>query len=1058
MEINNTRAQKVEYLKLYQDLLARFAVGDRKIGSAEQAAISFIDVNANSVLDATEQASLNSFNSKLNVIINNSATHLDSSGNFNNSLDLNGLNGTSDDKNIFDRIVQISESVYDNMEKYLVKSLGTGTVPILGTSFNDYDVAQLLEATKNGRENYLYPIVWSNDASRIAQMAAGTPSLNADSFRELFNGNRATGVLGLFDEGVNLGIAKQVLNLIDSGITDVNRLKFYGKLLSSGLTIAPQTLKLFDNLWNETEFSGASVNPFGQITLPDGSVDVQVFYGGAGSPPAGAKLNHLMNILLRAGDPNPSIALEQRRYLMSSLEAGSVAITGKDVTYDNLMELNDAIPDTVRFNKLHITPWITKRPEDFPTTGSPPPSVITEADFRKLFDEPGPPISGLFDQGFRLDRAKKLLELFDAGIKDKDSLKFYSRMMKDDNDLSPQLIFLLESYRNSLEPTNFTINPSGELIATVTDTPGTPGTRAYSYATPVFAAPVGATPDEQKQAFALNQFGQLLFKKIAPRGATEPAAAYEVRLQETKQLLNKQSRLLEKMLADPDGNLMITNEAFSYENVMDIVLAEEDLAAETITFNLATGSTSVEYYADPKAKNKLYAEGWSNDASRIAQMAAGTPSLNADSFRELFNGNRATGVLGLFDEGVNLGIAKQVLNLIDSGITDVNRLKFYGKLLSSGLTIAPQTLKLFDNLWNETEFSGASVNPFGQITLPDGSVDVQVFYGGAGSPPAGAKLNHLMNILLRAGDPNPSIALEQRRYLMSSLEAGSVAITGKDVTYDNLMELNDAIPDTDQFSKLKIQYWTESLTPEQLGNRNKNDVRRVFNRLYDASNYQIIEAFQRLLEEAGVYDPSGLNYYRELMEEMERAKSFALDIATFDNAIASSRELEAYVDLNTTNTRTTAADQVDQVWIPVSVNSSHRQVFIDLVNTTGSISKTQAYFVTDIYGTLADKNEIVAYKDACITGGASAHTLSELQKFRIDKGLNWDQTQYLMDLLKDPALGGGEVDPQRARRHELLKEALAFGELPNANSLDYQPLTYSALTTLLGSVKADGSI
>ncbi|NBV99099.1 MAG: hypothetical protein EBR67_06255 [Proteobacteria bacterium] len=42
----NTRAQQqtVEYLKLYQDLLSRFAVDDRKIGSTEQAAISFIDL------------------------------------------------------------------------------------------------------------------------------------------------------------------------------------------------------------------------------------------------------------------------------------------------------------------------------------------------------------------------------------------------------------------------------------------------------------------------------------------------------------------------------------------------------------------------------------------------------------------------------------------------------------------------------------------------------------------------------------------------------------------------------------------------------------------------------------------------------------------------------------------------------------------------------------------------------------------------------------------------------------------------------------------------------
>jgi hypothetical protein len=329
-----------------------------------------------------------------------------------------------------------------------------------------------------------------------------------------------------------------------------------------------------------------------------------------------------------------------------------------------------------------------------------------------------------------------------------------------------------------------------------------------------------------------------------------------------------------------------------------------------------------------------------------------------------------------------------------------------------------------------------------------------------------------MNILLKAGNPDPNIASGQARYLDGSLQTGEVSITGKSLTYANLMELNDAIPDNDKFNKLRIQYWTEGLSTQQLGNRNRQDLNRVFNRLYEQSNYNTIEAFQQLLEEQGLYDPSGLNYYRELMEEMERGKAFTLSLATFDNAIASSRELDAYTDLNTSNTRTTAADQVDQVWtqpLPVPlINSSHpnytnhRQAFIDLVNVTGSIAKTQAYFVTDIYGTLTDKNEILAYKDAYITGGASAHTLSELQKFRIDEGLNWTQTQALMDLLEDPAEAinapGGIVDPQRARKHELLKEALAFGELPNTVNLNYQPLSYAALMTLLNSVKTDGSI
>ena len=142
MEINNTRAQTVEYLKLYQDLLSRFATNDRKIGTTEQAAISFIDVNANSVLDATEQASLNSFNLKLDQVIANSATSLDSKGRFANNIDLDGLNGiNSQDKTIFERIITISKDVYEKMEENLIGSLTKGKVSILDTPFNEYDMA-----------------------------------------------------------------------------------------------------------------------------------------------------------------------------------------------------------------------------------------------------------------------------------------------------------------------------------------------------------------------------------------------------------------------------------------------------------------------------------------------------------------------------------------------------------------------------------------------------------------------------------------------------------------------------------------------------------------------------------------------------------------------------------------------------------------------------------------------------------------------------------------------------------------------------------------------------
>ena len=727
------------------------------------------------------------------------------------------------------------------------------------------------------------------------------------------------------------------------------------------------------------------------------------------------------------------------------------------------MEVNDVIGNTPEFNKLYIDPWITERNSKF-TAGS-----ITQAEFKVFFED-------LFDRNFNLTQAEKLLDLFDRGIKEKDSLEFYAKMIEEDNSLSVRKIFLLEDYRNSLG-VDFKIKAGGELIGTKTETDLGGGLykTEYKYPNPVFEAdiPAGATAtdieDYKKKAFQLNQLGETLFKKIAPKGLTESSKDYASRLKATEDAMQQPSRLIEGVLSDRQSKLMISGKNFSYENVMDLVLAAGDLGAESFSFNgtLPTNTMSVTYYKDTQATNKLYAEGWSNDASRVAKMTTSAPPLSVAAFQELFNGNRGLGVTGLFDEGLGLDQANKVLDLIDSGITDVNSLKFYGRLLDSGVLISTPTIKAFDNLWKKAEFAGVNVSPLGQIKTASG-INVTAFSGGsgpAGNTP-GDHLNHLMNILLKAGDPDPNIASQQSRYLQGSLQAGEVAITGKPLTYTNLMEVNDAIPDSETFDKLKIQYWTKGLSAQQLGNRNRQDLNRVFNRLYEQSNYNTIQEFQRLLEENGLYDPSGLNYYRELMEEMERGKAFTLDLATFDNPIASSRELDTYIDLNTANTRPTAARQIDEVWtqpLPVPlINSSHsnytnhRQAFIDLVNATGSIAKTQAYFVSDIYGSLTNKDDILAYKDAYITGGASAHTLSELQKFRIDEGLSWPQAQTLIDLLEDPAgtthAPDGIVNPQRARRHELLKEALAFGELPDTVNLNYKPLNYAALMTLLNSV------
>ena len=270
----------------------------------------------------------------------------------------------------------------------------------------------------------------------------------------------------------------------------------------------------------------------------------------------------------------------------------------------------------------------------------------------------------------------------------------------------------------------------------------------------------------------------------------------------------------------------------------------------------------------------------------------------------------------------------------------------------------------------------------------------------------------------------------------------------------------NAVGDADELSKLKIKYWAEGLDNNTVGYHKRDDLRRIYTRLYQDSNYDKLSAFQEMFE-VGIFDPSGFNYYKELMEELERTKGFILDLANFDNAIASNKELDTYLDLNESNTRPSPERQLDEVWIPQGlVNASERSVFVDLINRTGSISKTQAYFV-DIYDTLTDKTEISHYRDALVAG-ASAHTLSELHEFRLSQGLSLLQTQELMDLLEDPKstanAPGGVVDPQRARKYDLLRESLAFDALPVIGTTNYTTLSYSSLMNLLNRVQTDGSV
>jgi hypothetical protein len=338
-------------------------------------------------------------------------------------------------------------------------------------------------------------------------------------------------------------------------------------------------------------------------------------------------------------------------------------------------------------------------------------------------------------------------------------------------------------------------------------------------------------------------------------------------------------------------------------------------------------------------------------------------------------------------------------------------------------------------------------------------------------------------------DPNSST---KQRYLSSAISEGKLPISGKPLTlngatpnfgsdYANLTKLFDAVGDADLMRELKIDSWVDNLPTAKLSYHRKEDVKRVFNSSFDASSDRVISTFQNLFE-SGIYDLSSVEYFKDLLENQKKRE---VDIRAMIQAnIFSPEDYNAHVNLNPANMKLKVDGTVDKplqadLWVSQNkIQSAHKAIFEDfLSNAPDSVLKTETYYI-EIYDNLgvsgglagSSKNNISAFRDAH-NRGAEPRELMDLLEYSIAEGLSYTDInstvvdgKTLLSYLTDPMdlsnKNGLNVDPKFARRHELLKEALATQSVPAVSGFSYDnsKTEFENLKILLSSVKTDGSI
>ena len=371
------------------------------------------------------------------------------------------------------------------------------------------------------------------------------------------------------------------------------------------------------------------------------------------------------------------------------------------------------------------------------------------------------------------------------------------------------------------------------------------------------------------------------------------------------------------------------------------------------------------------------------------------------------------------------------------------------------------------------------------------------------------KLQDLWNVFI--GDESDKNSSTKQRYLSSAISEGKLPISGKPLNlntlktgtnfpdaYTNLTKLFAAVDDADLMRELKIDSWVDNLSASKLSYHNKEDVKRVFNSSFDASSDNVISKFQNLFE-SGIYDLSSLKYFKELMEDQKKTEADLRAMIKLN--IFSLEDLNAYSNANSVNVKLKPADgKVDKdaqvnYWVgtgfslngtPLKIDNvtAHKDIFKDFLSddvsdAADSVLKTGTYYL-NIYNNLgpgpgrlagSSKDNISAFRDAH-NRGAEPRELMDLVEYSLAEGLSYadintpiatgDKSilEYLTSPTDSSNMNGYNIKPQFARRHELLKEALVTQSVPAVSGFTYNnsKTEFENLKTLLGSVKADGSI
>ena len=984
---NHFRNETVEKLSLYKDLVSRMTQfgGDRITNSAEQAILEFIDLDGDTDLDGNviEASELVTLNSTLQTIIDNPNVHIEDNGSFKRGVDIAGLpGGAAADFEFLQGIERFAEASENDLQQYFVDAMQLGTIPIIGSNFNESDLAKLFDAVKNNRTNHLEVETWSKELSRestiyeaaypgVDQTTLTDPQKDAavQQFIDFFNDDTS----GLFAQGYNLSDAQASLSLFDNGIDDYNKLSLYGGIKKDrDFNINTSEILLFDALLDTPEFSAInSINASGDIVppAPPGTY-TPVFDDGDPLNDTDGKFNFLLQILVGKGDSRSNIASQMKNYLFQALSTGKVPVTEKDFNYDNMMELLDVLDDPIEFNKLHTEPWIKERADLFQPVAN---GGIgwTEQEFRDFFnsdvdtDGDGKP-DGLFEQGMSMSNARQVLALIDVKIESIqtlnkfDGIRLYANLLDDPNlNITTSTIIAFDEKLNSPEFISISsINPDGDLV---------PPIPPLAY-TPIFED--GSIGDETDGR--LN----LMLQMLTGQGDANPNIASTMRAYIEQALIT--------------GKTPISEKDFTYDNIMEVI----DAIGDTLE------------------TNKLYGGAWARERHP-------TDLVEQDKLENFLNGDDSIfpPKPGLFDKGYTLAEANKVIALYDQGISNFHQLEFYGQVIKENRFSSVSSLLQFHDMLSEPPYADLFQPPENIINVIDldGDFDTSkvaytpIFNDGNPLTDTDEQLNRLFELYAGIEREADLAAIttrqeelaykqkvrEQRDFMIQALVTKEVPISEKDFNYDNIIELMDAVGDTVKLNKLYTEAWIADPEREQ----------KIFDAGYTVDEFkEFFNGNTGLPPVQGLFDQgkalstarSVLNLFDQGIEDFDRLQLYANvfddqfiiiasnDIIPFD-ALLSSPEFSSINSINP-----------DGDIIPPAPPQVYTPIFDDGDPTDDTDGKLN--FIFQIIVGKGDANRNMASE----MRGYMSQALSSGEVPITEKPFSYENIMELLDVLDDP--------------------------------------------------------